>query len=62
MTLTLKQAYQLKEAYKQWFTQAKKEKNLQKIKEGLAAFYRKVEEANSPAFSKRIQTLKKLAS
>lgn len=54
----LKKAYELKEAYKQWFTQAKEENNIQKIKDGLEAFYRKVEEANIPSFIKRIQTLK----
>ena len=54
----LKKAYALKEAYQQWFTQAKEEKNIQKVKEGLEAFYRKVEDADIPAFKKRIQTLK----
>ena len=54
----LKKAYELKEAYKKWFTQAKEEKNIQKVKEGLEAFYRKVEEANIPSFIKRIQTIK----
>ena len=58
MSSELKQAYELKEAYRQWFTKAKEEKDMQKIKEGLEAFYRKVEEANIPAFIKRIQTLK----
>lgn len=36
----------------------KKEEDIQKIKVGLEAFYRKVEEANIPAFEKRVQTLK----
>ena len=54
----LKKAYALKEAYQQWFTQAKEEKNIQKVKEGLEAFYRKVEDADIPTFKKRIQTLK----
>ncbi|WP_312755288.1 ISL3 family transposase [Rummeliibacillus suwonensis] len=54
----LKKAYELKEDYKHWFTQAKEEKDIQKIKNGLEAFYRKVEEATIPAFRKRIQTLK----
>ncbi|SOB91244.1 transposase [Ureibacillus xyleni] len=54
----LKKAYELKELYKQWFTEAKKEKNVQKVKEGLEAFYRKVEELNIPSFLKSIQTLK----
>lgn len=47
---------ELKEAYKQWFTQAKEEKDIQKVKAGLEAFYRQVEEAKIPAFIKRIQT------
>ena len=54
----LKKAYELKEAYKQWFTQAKEAIDIKKVKDGLEAFYRKVEEANIPAFKKRIQTLK----
>jgi transposase len=54
----LKKAYELKEIYRQWFQQAKKEKNVQKIKKGLEAFYRKVDEANIPVFMKRVQTLK----
>ena len=58
MSSELKQAYELKETYRQWFTKAKEEKDLQKIKEGLEAFYRQVEQANILAFIKRIQTLK----
>lgn len=58
MSSELKQAYELKETYRQWFTKAKEEKDLQKIKEGLEAFYRQVEQADIPAFTKRIQTLK----
>ena len=54
----LKKAYELKEAYKQWFTQAKEAIDIKKVKDGLEAFYRKVEEANIPAFKKRIETLK----
>ncbi len=44
----MKKSCELKEAYKQWF----------KSKEGLEAFYRKVEEANIQVFIKRIQALK----
>ena len=58
MSSELKQAYELKEMYRHWFTQAKEEENLQKIKEGLEAFYRQVEQANSLSFIKRVQTLK----
>ena len=58
LSTELKQAYELKEAFKQWFTKSKKETNIQKVKSGLEAFYRKVEEAGIPSFLKSLQTLK----
>ncbi|MEL4023580.1 ISL3 family transposase [Lysinibacillus endophyticus] len=54
----LKQAYELKEAFKQWFTESKRRENIQEVKSGLEAFYRKVEEVGIPSFLKSIQTLK----
>ncbi|RQW70506.1 ISL3 family transposase [Lysinibacillus composti] len=58
MSKELKQAYELKEAYCEWFDWAKTSNDLIEIKKRLEAFYRKVEEANIPAFLKAIQTLK----
>ena len=58
MSKELKQAYELKEAYCEWFDWAKTSNDLIEIKKRLEAFYRKVEKANIPAFLKAIQTLK----
>ncbi len=58
MSKELKQAYELKEAYCEWFDWAKTSNDLMEIKKRLEAFYQKVEEANISAFLKAIQTLK----
>ena len=58
MSEELKEAYDLKELYKEWFENAKEMKEMKVIKEGLEAFYRKVEETGNPAFLKAIQTFK----
>ena len=58
MSEELKEAYDLKELYKVWFEKAKTTKKMHVIKEGLEAFYRKVEETENPAFLKAIQTFK----
>lgn len=58
MSPTLKKAYELKEAYCEWFDEAKKTTDVAKVKANLEAFYRKVEEANIPAFLKAIKTFK----
>jgi len=54
----LKRAYELKEAYCEWFDWAKTTKDVAKVKRKLQDFYRKVEEANIPAFLKAIRILK----
>ena len=54
----LKRAYELKEAYCEWFDWAKKTDDVGEVKRRLEAFYRKVEEAKIPAFIKAIRTLK----
>ncbi len=54
----LKRAYELKEAYCEWFDWAKTADDVSEVKRRLEAFYRKVEEANIPAFLKAIRTLK----
>jgi len=54
----LKRAYELKEAYCEWFDWAKTTKDVAEVKRKLQDFYRKVEEANIPAFLKAIRTLK----
>ena len=59
MSEELKQAYELKEAFQQWFTQAKEngpEKILQ-TKETLYAFYERVKQVNIQEFNKAIKTL-----
>lgn len=58
MSPLLKAAYQLKQAYCEWFDQAKKESDVSKIKEGLIQFYKQVEESGIPAFKRAIQTFK----
>ena len=58
MSRELKEAYELKEIYKKWQENAKKEQNISVVKAGLEAFYRKVEETENPAFLKAIQTFK----
>ena len=47
---TLKEAYELKELYKEWQNDSKTEKDLAVVKAGLLAFYRKVEETLNPVF------------
>jgi len=54
----LKRAYELKEAYCEWFDWAKTADDVSEVKRRLEAFYRKVEEAKIPAFLKAIRTLK----
>lgn len=58
MSSTLKKAYELKEAYCEWFDWAKKTEDVVEVKRRLEAFYRKVEQAKIPAFLKAIQTFK----
>ncbi len=58
MSDELKTAYDLKEAYCEWFDWAKKSDDVVEVKRRLEAFYRKVEEAGVPAFLKAIKTLK----
>ena len=58
MSPVLKEAYELKQAYCEWFDAAKKETEMTKVKAGLEAFYRKVEASNIPAFKRAIQTFK----
>lgn len=54
----LKRAYELKEAYCEWFDWAKTTEDIVEVKRRLEVFYRKVEEAQIPAFTKAIQTFK----
>lgn len=58
MSEELKKAYELKEAYCEWFDWAKSSEDVGEVKSRLEAFYRKVEEAQIPAFLKAIQTFK----
>ncbi|MDA6365909.1 transposase, partial [Escherichia coli] len=58
MSEELKQAYELKEAYCEWFDWAKTTKNVAEVKSRLEAFYLKVEEAGIPAFLKAVQTFR----
>lgn len=58
MSDELKKAYELKEAYCEWFDWAKKTDDVAEVKLRLEAFYRLVEEARVPAFLKAIQTFK----
>ncbi|MER2191524.1 MAG: ISL3 family transposase [Solibacillus sp.] len=58
MSPALKQGYELKESYKAWQANAKKETDLKKVKAGLEAFYREVEESGNPAFLKAIKTFR----
>jgi len=58
MSEELKKAYELKEAYCKWFDWAKTANDIAEVKKRLEAYYRKVEEANIPAFLKAIQTFK----
>lgn len=60
MSPELEKAYLLKESFNQWFEQAKEsgKQNLPKTKKELEEFYRKVEEANIPEFSRAISTIK----
>lgn len=54
----LKKAHELKELYCAWFDWAKTTTDMKEIKNRLYAFYREVEVADIPAFSKAIRTLK----
>lgn len=58
MSEELKQAYELKEAYCEWFDWAKTTEDVAEVKRRLETFYRKVEAAQIPAFLKAIQTFK----
>ena len=58
MSEELREAYELKELYKKWQNESKEEKDFLKVKEGLLAFYRTVEEKQNPAFIKAIKTFK----
>lgn len=58
MSDELKTAYELKEAYYEWFDWAKTTDDVVEVKRRLQDFYRKVEQAQIPAFLKAIQTLK----
>ncbi|MFS0688208.1 ISL3 family transposase [Sporosarcina sp. 179-K 8C2 HS] len=58
MSDELKRAYELKEAYCEWFDWAKNAEDMAEVKSRLEAFYRKVEKAGIPAFIKAIQTFK----
>ncbi|MCM3713798.1 ISL3 family transposase [Alkalihalobacillus oceani] len=57
----LREAYELKEAYMAWFDRAKewgKEGKMVEVKEGLYAFYEKVEQSHLDAFQKAIRTFR----
>jgi len=58
MSDELKTAYELKEAYCEWFDWTKTTDDVVEVKRRLQDFYRKVEKAQIPAFLKAIQTLK----
>lgn len=58
MSEELKKAYELKEAYCKWFDWAKTSEDVAEVKSQLEDFYRKVEEAQIPAFLKAIQTFR----
>lgn len=58
MSPALKQGYELKESYKKWQSNAKKETDVKEVKARLEAFYRKVEESGNPAFLKAIKTFR----
>ena len=54
----LRVAYELKESYKKWQNDSKNEPDLKKVKEGLLAFYKQVEESCNSAFLNVIKTFK----
>ncbi|MEK5069749.1 ISL3 family transposase [Sporosarcina sp. FSL K6-1508] len=58
MSEELEKAYELKEAYCEWFDWAKTTEDVAEVKSRLEEFYRKVEEAQIPAFLKAIKTFK----
>lgn len=58
MSDELKKAHELKEAYCEWFDWAKSTEDVAEVKRRLEVFYRKVGEAQIPAFIKAIKTLK----
>ena len=59
MSEELKKAYELKEAYRAWFVQAKETglEDIAEVKEGLHRFYRLVQVARIPEMTKAISTL-----
>ncbi len=57
MSEELKKAYELKEAYCEWFDWAKTTSDVAEVKKELESFYRKVEVTQIPAFLKAIKTL-----
>ncbi|MEK4628674.1 ISL3 family transposase [Solibacillus sp. FSL R7-0682] len=57
MSTELKEAHELKELYKKWQRESKKE-SVSEVKVKLYDFYRKVEETKNPAFLKAIKTFK----
>ena len=58
MSEELRKAYELKEAYCEWFDWAKATNDVAEVKKELESFYRKVEAAQIPGFLKEIKTLK----
>lgn len=60
MSDELRIAYQLKEEYNKWFSQAKRNgaESIRQTKEGLYRFYKLVEKSGIPEFLTNIQTLK----
>ncbi|WP_369922536.1 MULTISPECIES: ISL3 family transposase [unclassified Sporosarcina] len=58
MSEELRRAYELKEAYCEWFDWAKTSEDIKEVKERLEEFYRNIEAAGIPAFLKAIKTFK----
>ncbi|WP_301107703.1 ISL3 family transposase [Sporosarcina sp.] len=58
MSEELRKAYELKEAYCEWFDQAKKTEDVAEVKRRLEAFYQQVESSQIPAFQKAMKTFK----
>ena len=58
LSANLRTAYELKEAYCEWFDWAKTVSYSGEVKERLEAFYEEVEKTQIPAFLKTVQTLK----
>ena len=57
MSTELKEEHELKELYKKWQRESKKE-SVSEVKVKLYDFYRKVEQIKNPAFLKAIKTFK----